>query len=817
MDKFTRGSEWRKWDLHVHTPFSIVQHYGENNDEVWEKYISDLEKLPPEIKVLGINDYLFLDGYRKVKEYKDTGRLKNIELLLPVVEFRIKMFAGVQFENLKRINIHVIFSEKIDIETIQSQFLNALSSKYKLTKEIVWSGLINRDSLIDLGNKIIESVPENERINYKAPLVEGFNNLNIAIEDIKDVLKESSYFNDDNYLIGIGKTEWDELRWSDSSIAEKKNIIEEADIIFTAAENIEKYNIAKNKLKENNVNSNLFDCSDAHYFSDNINKDRIGNCFTWIKADPTFSGLKYALNDFENRVFVGEIPDKEKIVNYNKTKYIKKLIIRKIKNDSKDIWFNNELLFNKNLVAIIGNKGNGKSALADIIAYTGNHNKDNFSFLNNDKFKNKKDNIARNFESTLIWEEETSINTKNLGDSIDIQNVELVKYIPQSYLEEVCNEISSGNDTKFSKELGKVIFSHIPDEDKLGYNDIEELIKNTTMTKRNEKYKLIEKLKDINNKISENIKKLSPEYRREIENKLEIKQKELQSVTKEKPEEVKVPENNSELKTIQEKIFNEIDNLNREKEKLNKEKNEIISKSAKLKISIQKVQDMIEETNTIISEINNYKTTLENIIINNNLEINIKDIIEVKIDIKILENILIKMVKEQKELSLKLDKEKEGTVAQRLEKIDKILIELSNKLDEPNKKYNKYEIELKEWTHKIEEINGNKDKPGTIIYYEGEIKKIEKDYREEVTQLEIERKQILSNIYEKVDEEIKILEKYYKPVQDFIDNNKILNNNVNLKFNVTVSANEFKENFMKYIDMGKSGTFFRDDSRIDEI
>ena len=40
---------------------------------------------------------------------------------------------------------------------------------------------------------------------------------------------------------------------------------------------------------------------------------------------------------------------------------------------------------------------------------------------------------------------------------------------------------------------------------------------------------------------------------------------------------------------------------------------------------------------------------------------------------------------------------------------------------------------------------------------------------------------------------------------------------MNLKFNVTISAVHFKEEFMKYIDMGKTGTFYRDDSRINEI
>lgn len=34
-----RGSEWHIWDLHVHTPESIVQRYScSQGEDVWEKY-----------------------------------------------------------------------------------------------------------------------------------------------------------------------------------------------------------------------------------------------------------------------------------------------------------------------------------------------------------------------------------------------------------------------------------------------------------------------------------------------------------------------------------------------------------------------------------------------------------------------------------------------------------------------------------------------------------------------------------------------------------------------------------------------------------
>ena len=552
-------------------------------------------------------------------------------------------------------------------------------------------------------------------------------------------------------------------------------------------------------------------CSDNHDSRNYIRKEKM-----WIKADTTFEGLRYAINDPDNRIFIGDIPEKEKIVNYNKTKYIKSLSIKKIKKDSKDIWFDNELIFNKDLIAIIGNKGNGKSALADIISYTANH-KAKFSFLNQEKFRNKRSNIANNFMSELTWEEDSIVNTKNLGDEINEENVEMVKYIPQSYLEEVCNEIASGNSTKFSDELGKVIFSHIPEEDKLGYINISELIKNTTANKKNEKYKLIEKLKEINSRIKENIIKTSEEYKREVNDKLEIRRKELQSLTKEQPEKVEKPENNDELKNFQNGILKQIDTLNTEKTRLNEEKNKLTNKSAKLKIFIQNLQYMIEETNSIISELNNYKSMLERNVIDNNLNIKINDIIDVKINIDVLDKELKNAVKEQNDIAKRIDINEEDSITNKIKKIDSNIEELSNKLDEPNKKYKKYELELKDWSEKIASINGDINKVDTIKYYENEISKIEKDYIEEITQLEEERNNIFIEIYNKVKEEIEILEKYYKPVQDFIDNNKIVNNNVNLRFNVTISATKFKEEFVKYIDMGKTGTYFRDDSRINEI
>ena len=49
QNKFPRGSEWRKWDLHVHSPES--DGYSGN----WEQFETQIKNA--DCDVIGINDY----------------------------------------------------------------------------------------------------------------------------------------------------------------------------------------------------------------------------------------------------------------------------------------------------------------------------------------------------------------------------------------------------------------------------------------------------------------------------------------------------------------------------------------------------------------------------------------------------------------------------------------------------------------------------------------------------------------------------------------------------------------------------------------
>lgn len=368
-----RGSIWRKWDMHVHTPDSLIHHYGGGAD-VWDKFIDALSKLPPEFKVLGINDYIFLDGYKKVLAAKSQGKLPNIDLLLPVVELRLDKFGGSK-SGLSRVNYHIIFSDGIKPEVIESQFLSALCSKYVLTPEYdslrtsgKWAAVPTRQSIEDLGRLIIDSVPQSERGKFHAPIVEGFNNLCSNLTSIQEILK-SPYFADKT-LTAVGKTEWADIKWNDQSIADKKTIINSADLVFISAENAAKFTAAKKSLTEGGVNDRLLDCSDGHHYTDSTEKDRLGHCYTWIKADPTFEGLRQAVFEYPSRVHVADVPPIEPLLQIKKATLsfpAKTSLSRAGRADVFCFTGTSEIDFNPYLTCIIGGRGTGKSTLLNLI------------------------------------------------------------------------------------------------------------------------------------------------------------------------------------------------------------------------------------------------------------------------------------------------------------------------------------------------------------------------------------------------------------------------------------------------------------------
>lgn len=818
------GSTWSKWDLHVHTPSSIIHNYGANTDDIWEKFISDLEKLPRDFKVIGINDYIFVDGYERILNAKQNqGRLANIDLLLPIVEFRLDKFAGVvkkdkdgsySRSDWNRINLHIIF-DQLDPEIIRQQFLSSLVPCYHLIPDSShlngkWQAVITRDSIAKLGQMIIDAAPEDKKSDYGNNMQEGFNNLCVSLESIQKALQRHDL--SDRHLLAVGKTEWNNMKWDDQSIAEKRNVINCVDLVFTASENPEAYYSSREKLIKSNVTNKLLDCSDAHEFSNSENKDRIGNCFTWLKANPTFEGLRHAVTEFDQRVFIGDTPPKKLIVSNNRTKYTSKIKIHK-KEDSplKEVWFDVEVPLNSDLVAIIGNKGSGKSALADVIALVGDtKNHGSFSFLNDKRFRDPKSKLASHFIGTLFWQD-NSDTTKELHQNPDRTNVERVKYLPQSYLEDLCNELASSGSSTFDNELRKIIYTHVPEEDRLGFLSLNELLCFKVSELESERKQCLQEMSKINKDIVLLEQKLSPGYRQSLERQLDSKRNELLALDTAKPVDVDDPQTSESTKAETATTATKLTEL---EEQLNQIKNdELLAREKKAEAlraaaNISRIQQAIKNHKKNHDQ---FILELKGMISEVNSSLIVEDILSLKIDTTNIEQFGAKLKSEIDAQEIILSGPSESSLLQKRQKIEDEIKNLKGQLGEKQRLFLVYKEQIKQWEQSKKDIQGDKDKTNTITWYETEIEALN-SLPAKRDELKANRLNIVRRLHEQITRLVEEYRTLYRPVQAFVQSPTYMDMPLPLDFNVRIAEMGFQDNFFSYINRQTRGSF----SGIDE-
>jgi hypothetical protein len=758
-----------------------VQNYGGNTDQAWEKYLQALENLPPDVKVLGINDYIFIDGYRKVKKAKASGRLRNIGLILPVIELRLSKFGGTD-SHLSRVNLHIIFSDLVDPDVIEDHFLRALPNVYHLEPKYSefqkkWKAHATRKSLEDLGNMIIESVPTSERKKFKSPLIEGFNSICFDIQDVREKL--SSHYFENNHLTAVGKTEWWNIKWNDKSIAEKKDIINGVDLVFIAAASPNDYEKARKSLVEAQVNDRLLDCSDAHDYSSSTHKDKLGNCYSWIKSDTTFEGLKLVLVEPEERIYIGDEPELHKVVRKSPTNYIRSIKVRKNKSPKlKERWFDFKLPLNHGLVAIIGNRGSGKSALADIIGLLGNsRNYDRFSFLNNKKFLKPPDEKGKFFTGALEWESD-DIAELNLSSVPNENDVEKVKYIPQDYFEHVCNELGDIEEIEFDKQLKDVIYSHVKEVDRLGQKSLEDLISYKTAELVQSISVAREQLEEINKNIVDLESQSEESYKLQLTNKLKAKNSELSAFDKSRPKKFEKPKEFETRSSSKIKVMKkEKDEISEEKIAKEKKLGEIVAKISELEKLQAKLQNLEEYFIKFAGDVDKPITLLD---------IKLDDLVKFNVDYSPIQTVLKIQKVDEKQLRELLDEKNKKSLQSQLELITKNIDAEIGKLDEATKQYDQYLEQLKEWEVRRNELIGDEEKTGSIKNLEYQISELEK-LPAGIEKLRAKRLSKSRSIYRKIKQYSNVLAELFSPLQEFFNSNEEISKKLDLQFDVSIA------------------------------
>ena len=471
---YPRGSEWRRWDPHVHSPASALA----NQFSDWNTYIAALEAADGSVAAIGITDYCSVEGYRRVLDFRAKGRLKNFTLVFPNIEFRItpELPAG------GAINIHLLVdpSDAKHLERIESA-LRLLTFKYNGNPYSC-----DRSGLINLGRAHDPSKTTDE-----AAFRHGVNNFKPDFTAFQEWYLNQGWLRD-NSLVAISNAKDGASGLSKDAgfAATRDELYRFSQLLFSGNPKDREYFLGKGTDSIDEVIrkcGGLMPCihgSDAHETSRlfEVAKQR----YCWIKADPTFEGLRQLQHEPEDRVFIG--PSSPAPVDQSK-------IIRSVRLVGADDWFaDSQIELNSGLVGVIGEKGSGKTALAELIAFA-------CSAWRNEKssssFVNKAGKAIEKIIIEIQWADGRKT-TRRIGDGPN-GAIPVVRYLSQDFVEELCSRDVTGN--ALIRQIEEVIFSYIGEEDRLEASSFEVLRRVHTDSIERKKTETRERLATLNREI----------------------------------------------------------------------------------------------------------------------------------------------------------------------------------------------------------------------------------------------------------------------------------------------------------------------------
>lgn len=796
--KWSVGSTWRKWDLHVHSPAS--QNFGGD----WNQFIIQLGNA--DCDVIGINDYFSIAGYKDLqrrlndpgaaaegnKPYREALEKLRGKMLLPVVECRMNnVVLHKKGKSGPRINFHLIFSPEVGSDDIET-FIKSLKVKGTSLGSRYNDPQFLRDEVSVHFGETCETLRGDGTFAHRfliwIPYDEygGIDNINPATDTLfkeglvyqADILGSSSKAQADFFLWKDGKFTEEQYRtW----FGRRKPCIKGSD--------------------SHNVNEELGKLKDA--------ESRPVDKYCWIKADPTFTGLRQITNEPEDRVYIGRLPPKMEEVRRNATRYISRAHIRKTADaELDDIWFDCEVPLNSEMIAIIGNKGTGKSALADVLALAGNTHCDPayFSFLTKDRFCERNGRIAKYFEVEIEWADGTTTTTP-LNAKPDPNSVELVRYIPQTYLEKVCTETEPGQQSEFQRELRKVIFAHISDADRLGKETLDELIAYKTEELRAQLNARRQEVSRLNAELARLEVKSTADYVAQLDAKLKLKQKELEAHAAIKPAVVERPNNlNAKEHAAHAQIA---DDLEKERTALSTVETKITEHHAAQRMLTQHVALAMKLEGTVDNfEAEFARVKKEFASDFQKLSLDIETIITLSVDKALLTKRRDALIAEKATVDAALAPAGAASlIAQKAEAEGRIKA-LQDKLDAPNKRYQSYQEALKAWQQQQGLLEGDASKPDTLRYYEAQLKYIKEQLPHETAAVIEQRRKAAREVHNSIAAIKGVYTELFAPVQLLIEGSIIIKEGFKLTFDSSIIERTFQRNFFEnYINQGVAGSF----------
>ena len=750
------GSRWRKWDLHFHTPCS--HDYGEKSKEPGAKLLTAAQivkaLVDAGVEVVAVTDHHKLDeDFIKRMQDKGSGRLT----VLPGIELTCPLggTAGVHFIG--------IFPEDADIASLSRELLtrtNIASKREKGEEDEQLYVDFEKSALLirELGGLV------SIHGHGKASSIECIaNNAASKQQYKKEILKDHV----DLLEIGNKERELDYKKTVFPSIGFVRPMI----------------------IGSDNHDARLYD----------------GIAACWIKADPTFAGLKMALREPDTRFCRELVPPDLARHKANPTRYMKSIEFTKLPTmPPVDEWFSGTVPLNPGLVAIIGNKGSGKSALSDCLGLLGACSTSNaFSFLSPERFRNRRSGRAEHVQATLHWLDGEP-RVRLLSDPVVPEDTERVKYLPQNFVETVCNELAMDGGGSFEQELKKVIFAKLSLAEQLGCRTLDELTQNRTGELQKEAASVAVGLKALSTKLASFEERKDPAIRRAIQNRITQFNEQIESHNKNNPGTPVAPLEDP-TQTVEAKL--QLDSV----EKLRAEHAETVEQIAVLEAAVVQEQLRAATASRLLEKLAGMEAE-----VNRRLE----DLVADALSLGLTAANLAKLTIDRGAVTtIQTDAEEQRTAAR--QKVDaplpdglkakKAAIEgqitvAQSLLEAPAKKFQEDKDRYAAWERTLAQLVGTPDIADSLKWQEAELNALGL-LDAQIAEVQAELESLCEKIHVTKLAEAGVYTELYGPIQRFISEQTSTTENLRLEFKAEVVEEGFVENLLSHINQTRIGTF----------
>lgn len=493
------GSIWRRWDPHVHFPGTVINdQFG--GDEAWEANLAQLEARTPVIEAIGVTDYYSLDTYERLQASKAAGRLPNCGVIFPNIEMRLA------FGTVKGhwVNVHLLVSpEQANHVEEARRFLSRLTFE---AHEQTFA--CTPTELIRLGR--LSGAQGDER----NALETGSQQFKVSFDQLRELYRKTAWARTHTLIVVAGGDDGAGGLRDGSDATTRQEVLRLAHAVFTSSPAQREFWLGERAASVDELWEKYGGPKPCLHGSDGHDLQRSGapdgDRFSWIKGDPTFDALRQACIDPRSRAFVGPTPPVSALPSQ---------VINEVAIAGADWATTPTIALNPGLVAVIGARGSGKTALADIIAAGCDALPEK---ANTQSFLHRAREFLGNTSVTLRWGEGDPTERSLLEGGDWFDRSPRARYLSQQFVDELCS--STGMTDALLKEIERVVFDSHSVSDRDGAVNFDDLLELRATRYRQARAREEDALANVSERIGTELEKvkLVDGYRSQIAEKVRI-------------------------------------------------------------------------------------------------------------------------------------------------------------------------------------------------------------------------------------------------------------------------------------------------------